>query len=437
MAATEAPRPNILFIILHDLGTQLGCYGDTSLRTTNLDALASTGVRFENYFCTTPLCSPSRGSIMTGRHPHVNGLNGLAHRGFSLNPGERCLPRLLAEAGYDTLLFGFQHETRDEPEQVARLGYQWASERKRPCRCGIVTPMAVEFLRNRSASGNGKPFFAMVGYSEVHRPFASEHYTPDDPARVLVPPYLPDTPEVRQDLADFHGIIHAADACVGRLLETLEETGLAENTLVVFTTDHGIAFPRAKSTLYDPGIRTTCIMRWPAGFPGGRVYSELLSNVDMLPTLLEAAGVEVPENVEGRSFLPLLRGEDYQPRERIFAEKTYHDIYDPMRAIRTRRYKYIRSYEHRPWLPLPSDIARSLSARSLPEKYRQPRDREELYDLQEDPLEMRNLVGDPRYRDIHQQLSEELTRWQRDTNDPILEGPMEAPPGAKVDPVPW
>ena len=433
MAAPGTPRPNVLFVILHDLGTQLGSYGDPSLRTTNLDALADSAVRFENYFCTTPLCSPSRGSIMTGRHPHVNGLNGLTHRGFSLNPAERCLPQILSQAGYQTLLFGFQHEA-SEP---ARLGYQWVSDRKRPHRCRLVTPLAVEFLRERASSAPEKPFFAMVGYSEVHRPFASEHYTPAEPAQVHVPPYMPDTPEVRQDLAEFHGIIHAADACVGELLGTLERTGLAENTLLIFTTDHGIAFPRAKSTLYDPGIRTACIMRWPAGFAGGRAPGELLSNVDLLPTILEAAGVEVPDQVEGRSFLPLLRGENYQPREHIFAEKTHHDIYDPMRAIRTRRYKYIRSYERRPWLPLPSDIARSLSARSLPQKYRQPRDPEELYDLQEDPLEMNNLIGDPRHGDIHRQLAQELTHWQQETHDPILQGPMEPPPGARTDPVSW
>ena len=433
MTATGTRRPNVLFVITHDLGTQLGCYGDPSLRTTSLDGLAEDGVRFDNYFCTTPLCSPSRGSILTGRHPHVNGLNGLTHRGFSLNPNERCLPRLLAEAGYETLLFGFQHEASDP----GRLGYQWVSERQRPFRCHLVTPLVVSFLQGRAASGEQEPFFAMVGWSEVHRDFKSEAYTPDDPADVHVPGYLPDTPEVREDIADFHGPIHAADACVGELLQALDETGLAENTWVIFTTDHGIAFPRAKSTLYDPGIRTACIMRWPAGFAGGKAYANLLSNVDMLPTILEAVGAPAPENVEGRSFLAMLRGGDYQGRGRIYAEKTYHDIYDPMRAIRTERYKYIRSYEHRPWLPLPSDIRRSLSAKSLPDSYHEPRSPEELYDLENDPLEMSNLIGDPGYEDVCRDLRGELERWQEETNDPILQGPMVAPNGARVDPVPW
>jgi len=433
MASTDSGRPNVLFIILHDLGTWLGCYGDPSLRTTNLDRLAEEGVRFDNYFCTTPLCSPSRGSIMTGRHPHVNGLNGLVHRGFSLNARERCLPQLLTEAGYETLLFGFQHEARDP----ARLGYQWVSDRQEANQCRFVTPLAADFLRERAGSGKKAPFFAMVGYQEVHRGFKQECYTPDDPADVSVPAYLPDTPEVREDIADFHGIIHAADTCVGELLKTLDETGLTENTWVIFTTDHGAAFPRAKSTLYDPGIRTACIMRRPARFGGGRVHGHLLSNVDMLPTLLEAADVSIPENVQGRSFLPLLTGGDYRRRDCIYAEKTYHDIYDPIRAIRTERYKYIRSYERRPWLPLPSDVRRSPSARSMPAKYREPRDPEELYDLDRDPLEMTNLIGDPEYKDVHRRLRDQLERWQQETNDPILLGPVELPEGGRIDPVPW
>jgi len=452
MPQRKHTRPNVLFIICHDLGTQLGCYGDPSLRTANLDSLAEAGVRFDNYFSTTPLCSPSRGSILTGRYPHSNGLNGLTHRGFSLNPGERCLPELLAEAGYDTLLFGFQHEATDP----GRLGYRWVSERGQPARCALITPKVAEFLRGYAGGGRAAPFFAMVGYSEVHRDFKQEWYQPDDPAKAFLPPYLTDTPEAREDFADFHGLIHAADASVGDLLRTLAETGLAEDTWVIFTTDHGVPFPRAKSTLYDPGIRTALIMRWPAGFASGRGRpgaqrgareagrlgarrgrGELLSNVDLLATLLDAAGVAVPPTVQGRSFWPLLAGGRYQKRDCIFAEKTYHDTYDPMRAVRSERYKYIRSYERRPWLPLPSDIRRSLSGRAMPAKYREPRDPEELYDLTCDPVEMENLAGKPEHEEVRRDLAGQLTRWQEETQDPLLVGSMPAPEGARVDPVPW
>jgi arylsulfatase A-like enzyme len=425
-------RPNILFVILHDLGTHLGCYGNPSLRTTNIDQLAAEGVRLENYFCTTPLCSPSRASILTGRHPHQNGMNGLVHRGFSLKPSEQCLPKLLGEAGYRTLLFGFQHEARDP----SRLGYQWVSDRQLPNGCATVTPMVLEFLRQEGRSSRRQPFFAMVGFQEVHRPFKGDRYTPDDPAAVHVPPYLPDTPEVREDLADFHGLIHAVDACVGAMTEELSASGLAENTWVIFTTDHGIAFPRAKSTLYDPGVRTACLMRWPAGLEGGRTFSQLLSNIDLLPTILRAIGASAPETVAGRSFFPLLADEEYQQRDCVFLEKSYHDIYDPIRAIRTERHKYIRNYEERPWLPLPSDIARSPSARTLRPEANDRRPAEELYDLKSDPLEATNLIGEPQLQDTLTDLRARMERWQRDTDDPILKGPIPLPAGARIDPAP-
>jgi len=438
----DSGLPNILIIICHDLGQQLGCYGDPSLRTHNLDRLAQEGVRFENHFCTTPLCSPSRGSIITGRYPHTNGLVGLAHRGFDLNEGEVTMAHYLKRKGYETHLFGFEHEAR-EPD-IAKLGYEFL-HRERPFKCANVTPQLLAFLQARAAK-ESPPFLAMTGYSEVHRAFDQEMYTPDDPEEVFIPPYLPDTPEVRLDLAQFHGLIHAVDECVGKIFKTLEEKGLAENTWVIFTTDHGIAFPRAKSTLYDPGIKTALLMRWPTrsglppvragsrgeGFAGGRVFRELISNIDLLPTILEATGAEVPESIQGKSFLALLQGRKFEPREEIFAEKTYHDIYDPIRAIRTTRFKYIRSFEKMPNLPLPSDIRKSLSARSVPEEFKGERPLVELYDLEADPDEMNNLVGNPEYAEVEKELDAMLTKWLEDTEDPILKGPISAPPGAKV-----
>ena len=435
--------PNILIIICHDLGQQLGSYGDPSLRTRNLDRLAEEGVRFENHFCTTPLCSPSRGSIITGRYPHTNGLIGLTHRGFDLGDGEVTMAHLLKAQGYGTHLFGMEHEAR-EPD-IAKLGYEFTHREKRPFRCAIVTPVFLEFLKACTGKEE-RPFFAMTGYTEVHRRFDREEYTPDNPKEVFIPPYLPDTPEVRLDIAQFHGLIHAVDGCVGEILKVLEEEGLAENTWVIFTTDHGIAFPRAKSTLYDPGIKTALIMRWPKGLPafggapeapkgfaGGKAYQELISNIDLLPTILEAVGASIPENIEGKSFLALLQGREYSSREEIFAEKTYHDIYDPIRAIRTSRFKYIRSFEKMPDLPLPSDIRKSLSARSIPVRFKGERAPVELYHLEADPNEMNNLAGNPEYAEIEKELSARLTKWLEDTNDPILKGPVPAPPGARTD----
>src|SRR5437870_4686149 len=187
-------RPNILLIITHDTGQHLGCYGRQSVRTPNLDRLAAEGVRFENHFCTAPQCSPSRGSILTGRFPHVNGLMGLVNRGWHLPDSETTLAEYLGAAGYETLLFGFQHEKRDLSS--LRRCYQWISDRSVPPLGENVAPEVARFLRERGT--RDRPFFAMVGFEETHRPF--DRYAPADPAAVEVPPFLPDLPEVRQDL---------------------------------------------------------------------------------------------------------------------------------------------------------------------------------------------------------------------------------------------
>jgi len=414
-------RPNILFIITHDLGQHLGIYGNTSVKTPNLNGLAEDGVCFENYFTTAPQCSPSRASIYTGKYPHTHGLMGLANSDldWSLSPFQKTTAQLLRESGYLTCLFGLQHESQDP----CNLGYdkviQSEGESFRKYSCDRVAPLLVEFLRHPKS----KPFYANVGFLETHRPYPREMYQPDDPNEVLVPPYLPDTPEVRQDIAQLHGSIRKVDQAVGSILDTLKKTGLKDETLVVFTTDHGIAFPRAKCTLYDPGIKTTLIIRWPdGGVSGGNVYSELLSNIDFLPTILEIVKAPLPEDIQGTSFLPLLQGENFKPKKEIFAEKTWHIIYDPMRCIRTNRYKYIHNFIDGPLLRLPGDMERSLSRKSLGETHLKPRPREELYDLRQDPNEENNLAGKPEYSEIQIKLSDRLPEWMEKTKDPVLEG---------------
>lgn len=407
--------PNILMIITHDTGRHLGCYG-RKVDTPNLDRLAGEGARFDSYFCPAPQCSPSRGSILTGRYPHINGLMGLAHLGFGLNPGEKTLPMFLREAGYDTYLFGFQHEAQDP----ASLGYDHIAQVKWDHRAQTVAPQVVDFLRNWRKE---TPFFAMVGFTETHRPFDRPWYTSDDPDRVEVPPYLPDLPDIRRDIAEFQGTVRAADDGVGLILEALDTRELAENTLVIYTTDHGIAFPRAKGTLYDPGLETALLMRWLGNIRPGSVYRELLCNIDLLPTLLDIACIRAPENLDGRSFLPLLRGLPYAGRERLFCELTWHDLYRPMRGIRTRRYKFIRHFTQACGIYIPLDIHQGLSGRAVRQEfYSRPYVQEELYDLDKDPLEMENLIGDPAYQETVQELRQVLEQWMRQTDDPLLSG---------------
>lgn len=398
------------------------------LRTPHADALAAEGVVFDRYFATAPLCSPSRGAMLTGCYPHVNGLMGLVNCGWDLPDRLPTLPQLLGAAGYETYLFGFHHEKRDP----RRMGYADRVQAEGPYHAEAVVPLVCDFLAQVGRGARRRPFAAVVGLSEVHRPFRHPRYVPDDPARVAVPGWLPDDPRVRQDLAELHGLIAAADTGLGRLTEALGRAGLAERTLVLFTCDHGIAFPRAKSTLYDAGIGIALVARWPGVLPAGVRCDALLSNVDLAPSLLVAVGAQVPGHMNGRPFWGAVPGAcgpgspAWVPREAVFAEKTYHDEYDPMRAVRTARWKYVRSFEPRPELVLPADIAASLSAEvpALAAATRRPRAPEELYDVLDDPDELRNLAGAAGYAGVLVEMRSRLDAWMRETDDPLLRGPV-------------
>ncbi|MGD9497039.1 MAG: sulfatase [Armatimonadota bacterium] len=413
-SASANSRPNIIFVICHDLGQYVGCLG-APIQTPQIDALAGEGVLFSNYCCTAAQCSPSRGSIMTGRHPHCNGLVGLAHLGWEIGANEVTLPMYLNRAGYHTRLIAHQHEHNEAP----RLGYQVHDDVKNDARS--VAEALSGFLRGEAQAG--QPFFVNCGITEPHRPYEREGYDRDDPESLSPLPWLPDRPGIREDLAGLHGLIWRLDEAVGTMRAALQDSGLADNTVFIFTTDHGIAMPRAKGTCYDPGLHTVLIIRWPKHFAGGRVQHELLSNCDLLPTLLELAGAPVPPQVEGRSFLGLLDASDYEPRGHVFCEMTWHDQYNPMRGIRTPRYKYIRNFGRRPLVYMPADIYVAPAGEEMKEDfYNQVRPEEELYDLQSDHLELHNLIDDPAYQDVAWQLRTRVYNWMVETNDPLLYG---------------
>jgi len=417
-------QPNILLIAVHDLGTMLGCYGaDPVLHTPHLDGFAAEGVRWASHFATAPFCSPSRGGIVTGMVPHVNGLMGLVNLGWDMPEGPRTIGQILGDAGYETRLFGLQHEAKD----AARLGFEWTSDPKAGRASPQVAPLVADWLR---AEGwrRERPFYVQVGFTDVHRPYPEE-LAVDVPLEDVRPlPYLEDTPGLREDLRDFYGLIQRMDSSVGVILDALDAAGLRESTLVVFTTDHGIAFPRAKCSLYDPGINTALMMRWPAGFEGGRALPHLLSNVDLLPTLLEAVGIESPMGLQGSSFLPALRGEPYEERDWVFAEMNTV-AWDPRRCVRTREFKYISNYMPGPVMRLPTDIEGGKTRRDMGEPPFWVLPLVELYDLRADPLEMENLAGgeDSQSRRIEGELARTLEEFQRVTCDPILKGPIERP----------
>lgn len=440
-------RPNVIMIIVHDLGQYLGCYG-AGVRTPQLDAMAGDGVVFDNHFCTAAQCSPSRGSIMTGRMPHNNGLIGLAHIGWELGAQEVTLPMYLRAAGYETHLFGFQHE-HAQPE---RLGYEHVT----PGHGALVGAERLsEFLCRRGPQEG--PFFINAGWGEPHRPYGQAGYANDDPAKVNPLYWLPDRPGIREDIAGLNGLVYAVDEAVGRVRAALAQSAVADNTLLIFTTDHGLAMPRAKGTCYEPGLKTTFLAHWPGHFEGGQRYGEMISNMDLLPTALDLAGAETPRQVEGQSFLPLLETDAqengdrhyfpatasarlnvnsensvcpdfpsptrYVPHTHLFSEMTWHDQYNPMRAVRTERYKYIRNFGDRPLVYMPADIWEAPGGQAMRDDYYSTRrPAEELYDLQQDPLEQTNLIDDSARAGVAADLRERVSQYMHDSNDILLYG---------------
>jgi arylsulfatase A-like enzyme len=409
-----ARRDNVLLVHWHDLGRYLGAYGHSDVFSPRLDQLAAEGILFTRAHATAPLCSPSRGSLFTGRYPQSNGLVGLAHHGWEYRAGVRTLPHILSESGWYTALFGMQHET----SYPTKLGYHEFDVSNSYCE--YVVEHAARWL----AESPDQPFLLTAGFFETHRPYPPDRYDPADADDVVVPDYLPDAGDVRQDLAEFYGAISVADAAVGRLLDTLDEAGLAESTWVVFVTDHGPALPRAKSTLYDAGTGIAMIVRPPrTAAIEPQIYDELFSGVDMLPTLLELLGLDIPADVDGLSHARSLHAAATTPvRTEVYTTKTYHDSFDPIRAIRTKEYSYIENYASRPLLDLPWDIAESAPGRIMEPLVHTPRPQRELYDLLEDPTEAHNLLG-PEVTDKTEAIANELALllddWRQKTNDVI------------------
>ncbi|MHC4496563.1 MAG: sulfatase-like hydrolase/transferase, partial [Planctomycetota bacterium] len=329
---------------------------------------------------------------------------------------------ILKDAGYETTLAGLQHVTSGDP---TTLGYQNVLSKNR--KAEETVQAARGFLR-QARTGN-RPFFLKVGFFEVHRPFTVGK---DEEKGVFVPHYLKDTPENREDLARFQGTIKFFDTCVGKILDALRESPVADNTLVVFTADHGIPYPGAKWCLYEPGIETPLIMHCPGTtLAGGKVYDQLMSNVDFLPTLLDVLGIDIPENVQGHSFKEVIAGTRAEsPRNEVFAQRTSHALRDnTSRAVRTRQYKLIRYFEPGRTVEFPTDTVpqRVAAHTERPKRKGGARPVVQLFDLKEDPHERNDLAALPEHAGTVRNLSDRLWRWMREVGDPILDGPLVTP----------
>ncbi|WP_138417924.1 sulfatase family protein [Aquibacillus sediminis] len=421
-------QPNIVFMISHDTGRYLGTYGH-KVESPNIDELAEKGIKFNQFYCPAPQCSPSRASIMTGLYPHNNGMLGLAHKNFSINGDKTTLPKELKKAGYETNLIGFSHETiGDEPEGVVSSTYKLGYDNYQEVPGNFapqVTDHVEDFLDNKATTTDNKPFFVNIGFEETHRPFDHYEDEADDINDVEVLSYLPDTENIRKDLALLNGSVKVFDRAVGRIIRKLEETGLDKDTIVILTTDHGLPVPRGKGSLKDAGLETLLIAYSPNLIERNKEMDQLLCNIDLMPTLLELAGAQIPDDLDGKSFASLLTGSEEKVREEFFCEMTWHDRYHPMRGIRTENYKYVLNLEDGPMIYMPVDTHKSIAGQDVQEQYYVPNEEEELYDLTKDPLEEKNRISDPAYLQIAEELRTKVNNWMKETNDPLLHGTVE------------
>jgi arylsulfatase A-like enzyme len=416
--------PNILYIHSHDTGRFVQPYG-FQVPTPNIQLLADQGVLFREAFCAAPTCSGSRASLLTGLYCHNNGMLGLAHRGWKLNDYEQHWVHALRKAGYRSTMIGEQHISADP----GVIGYDEVVE-SGTTKAQDIVPQAIEALRGASRT---QPWFMSVGFFETHRDF----FAPTSVRDTLYsqpPTILPDVVAARRDMAAFKASARSLDQGIGAVLHALHDFGLVEDTLVICTTDHGIAFPGSKATLFDRGIGVMMIVRGPQGFTGGKVIDAQVSHLDVYPTLCELARVEPPAWLQGTSLMPLVRGEVDRLHEEIFAEVTYHAAYEPQRAVRTERWKYIRRFDEfrYPVLANCDDseskdlwVAAGWGERQVP--------RERLFDLVLDPNEGDDLAARPEFADQLTEMRGRLERWMRETEDPLLDGPVPPPPGALVN----
>lgn len=444
--AAQNDRPNIVLIVSDDHGLEtLGCHGNPVIKTPNLDALAAEGVRFTNAFCTTASCSASRSVILTGIYNHANGQYGHQHsyHHFISFENIKSLPVLLTEAGYRTGRIGKYHVA---PESVYKFDVALPGNSRNSVQMALN-------CRDFISTNGGKPFFLYFCTSDPHRSGQTAEDMPGKPDRfgnkakgsypgvkevkyepkdVIVPPFLPDIPECRAELAQYYQSVSRVDQGVGKLLDVLRKAGKYDNTVVIYISDNGVAFPGAKTTLYEPGMKLPCIVRQPGQKKKGIACDALVNFADLAPTILDFAGALSGKNSsQGRSFKSVLEQEHPKGWDVTYASHTFHEItmYYPMRVVRQRRYKLIWNIAHGLDYPFASDLWAASTWQATIKAGRKHygkrtvdaylhRPKFELYDLQNDPDEVKNLADNPQYEKVLEELKAKLKAFQKRTNDP-------------------
>lgn len=441
-ASASHVRPNIVFLLVEDLSPHIGAFGDNVARTPNLDQMAREGVRYTSVFTAAGVCAPSRAALITGMHQASIGSQHMrtsayvwpdGHQGYEAIPPTfvKAFPELLRAAGYYTT-------------NNAKTDYQFGN----PFTVWDENGTTADW-KNRPA---GTPFFAMYSLQYTHE---SALFLPDtpglDPASanaakamearratlaqrtrpedVVVPPYYPDTPTVRADIARQYDNVQLMDAWVGERIEELRREGVLDNTIVIWSTDHGDGLPRGKRSLYDSGLHVPMIVRFPDGRMAGQADDRMISFVDLAPTILTLAGAKPPPHLQGVDAF----GAAGAKQTRVFAERDRLDEWkDLSRAVRTRDFKYIRNeYSDAPFylklayrenVPMMAEMRRLFEAGKLSplqaSYFQTPRPAEELFDLRADPDEVHNLANDPAFAATKAGLSSALSAWRTQINDP-------------------
>ena len=424
-------RPNVLFLHSHNTGRYVQPCGH-AVPTPNLQRFAEHGTLFRNAFAAAPTCSPSRAAFLTGQHPHESGMTGLAHRGWGLHDVNRHIVHTLKAAGYQTVLCGVEHTAPNGNSQNDVVGYD-AVLPARGSQAAEVGPAVAAYIKETKES----PFFISAGLRETHVPFPDPdpaNYPAEDSRYCQPPRPLPDHPEIRRMVAGFKASARAMDIAWGRILDALDETGLAERTLVCCFSDHGLQFAQNMCNLTDHGLAVYLVIRGPGGFEGGRIEESMVSLMDLFPTVCDLAEISAPSWLRGASLMPLVKGQVTSLHDELFGEVTYHAAYEPQRSVRTDRFKYIRRFDNREELVLPN--VDDTASKEVLLRYGwtdQPRDQEMLFDTVFDPDEVRNLIDEPRMAAVAEDLRDRLTRWMEETEDPILNGPVPPPKGAKAN----
>ncbi|QKJ32628.1 sulfatase [Mucilaginibacter mali] len=429
-------RPNILLIVSEDHGPHLSCYGDKVIQTPNLDQIAKDGFLFKNAYVTESVCSPSRSSILSGLYPHQSGHLGLTTHGFHYVGQVTTIYQILKKAGYRTGMIGKLHVM---PDTIFPIDYHPITDPNYNKK-GLIRYS--EYADKFMAAGN-EPFFLMVNFPDTHWPFQNQ--VEGRPKKVLTPeevvsfPYIGfDNQRIREYTASLYNCMARLDECVGELMAKLHGSGKERNTLVIFLSDHGDEMARGKFDNYEASNKVPFMVSWPGKISTGITSDALISSVDIMPTILDVAGLPVPPGLTGKSLMPLFKNPAMPFREYLFTEKNCDetDMYFPRRAVRDKRYKVIYSLldtknraadkytaeKHGDAIagsPTFSELANATaSIQKMYNDWLHPA-KAQLYDLEKDPWEFNDLSADPKYAAIKQRLLNQIFKWQKDTDDPL------------------